>query len=68
MDQNQQNIIKPTNHKKNIGAIFVGIFEIGEEHNKIRLENYEGRLRNHDQRGSWYQDDGIKRQAGSDPR
>jgi hypothetical protein len=24
---------------KKIGAIFVGIFEIGEEHNKIRLEN-----------------------------
>ena len=40
---NQQNIIKPTNHKK-IGLFLVGIFEIGEEHNKIKLENKEGRL------------------------
>jgi hypothetical protein len=39
VDQIQQNFITPTNHKKNWGAIFVGIFEIGEEHNKIRLEN-----------------------------
>ena len=38
MDQNQQNIIKQTNHKK-IGAILVGIFKIGEEQNKIKLEN-----------------------------
>ena len=37
---------------KKLGAIFVVIFEIGEEHNKIRLENEEGRLRNRDQRGS----------------
>ena len=57
MDQNQQNIIKPTNHKKIWGLFLVGIFEIGEEHNKIWLENEEGRLRNCDQRGSRYQDD-----------
>ena len=38
--------------QKNWGLFLVGIFEIGEEHNKIRLENKEGRLRNHDQRGS----------------
>ena len=29
----------PTNHKKNWGYFRWGIFEIGEEHNKIRLEN-----------------------------
>ena len=51
MDQNNQNIIKPTN-KKNVGAIIGGDFEIGEEHNKIRLENEEGMLRNRDQCGS----------------
>ena len=38
--------------QKNLGLFLVGIFEIGEEHNKIRLENNEGRLRNRDQRGS----------------
>ena len=38
--------------QKNLGLFLVGIFEIGEEHNKIRLENEEGRLRNRDQRGS----------------
>ena len=37
---------------KKLGLFLVGIFEIGEEHNKIRLENKEGRLRNRDQRGS----------------
>ena len=40
MDQNQQNIIKPTNHKKKLGLFLVGIFEIGDEINKIRLENW----------------------------
>jgi len=38
MDQNQQNIIKPTNHKK-LGLFLVGIFEFREEHNKIKLAN-----------------------------
>ena len=38
--------------QKKLGLFLVGIFEFGEEHNKIRLENNEGRLRNHDQRGS----------------
>ena len=38
--------------QKKLGLFLVGIFEIGEEHNKIRLENTTGRLRNHDQRGS----------------
>ena len=38
--------------QKNLGLFLVGIFEIGEEHNKIRLENKEGRLRNRDQCGS----------------
>ena len=38
--------------QKNLGLFLVGIFEIGEEHNKIRLENNEGRLQNRDQRGS----------------
>ena len=28
--------------QKKLGLFFVGIFEIGEEHNKIRLENEEG--------------------------
>ena len=32
--------------QKNLGLFLVGIFEIGEEHNKIRLENNKGRLRN----------------------
>ena len=41
-----------TNKSKKLGLFLVGIFEIGEEHNKIRLENKEGRLRNHDQHGS----------------
>ena len=27
---------------KNLGLFLVEIFEIGEDHNKIRLENYEG--------------------------
>ena len=30
--------------EKKLGLFLVGIFEIGEEHNKIRLENNEGRL------------------------
>ena len=30
--------------KKKLGLFLVGIFEIGEEHNKIRLENTTGRL------------------------
>ena len=38
--------------QKKWGLFLVGIFEIGEEHNKIKLENEEGRLRNRDQRGS----------------
>ena len=38
--------------QKKLGLFLVGIFEIGEEHNKIRLENTTGRLRNCDQRGS----------------
>ena len=38
--------------QKKLGLFLVGIFEIGKEHNKIRLENNEGRLRNRDQRGS----------------
>ena len=38
--------------KKICGYFWWGIYEIVEEHNKIRLENEEGRLRNHDQRGS----------------
>ena len=29
---------------KKMGLFLVGIFEIGEEHNKIKLENKEGRL------------------------
>ena len=33
---------KPTNHKKKLGLFLVGIFEIGEEHNKIRLETQRG--------------------------
>ena len=37
---------------KKLGLFLVGIFKIWEEHNKIRLENEEGRLRNRDQRGS----------------
>ena len=38
--------------QKNLGLFLVGIFEIGEEINKTRLENTTGRLRNRDQRGS----------------
>ena len=37
---------------KKLGLFLVGIFEIGEEHNKFRIENKEGRLRNRDQHGS----------------
>ena len=40
---------KPTNHKK-IGLFLVGIFKIGEEHNKTWLENKEAGsnfVRNH---------------------
>ena len=36
---------------KNWGYFWWG-FSIGEEHNKIRLENTTGRLRNRDKRGS----------------
>ena len=32
----------PTNHKKKIGAIFVGNFRIRNKINKTRLENKEG--------------------------
>ena len=38
--------------QKKLGLFLVGIFEIGEEINKTRLENTTGRLRNRDQRGS----------------
>ena len=38
--------------QKKLGLFLVGIFKIGEDHNKIKLENEEGRLRNRDQRGS----------------
>ena len=38
--------------QKKLGLFLVGIFEIGEEHNKIRLEHEEERLQNCDQRGS----------------
>ena len=38
--------------QKKLRLFLVEIFEIWEEHNKIRLENKEGRLRNRDQRGS----------------
>ena len=41
MDQNQQNIIKPTNHKK-FGGYFCGYFRIRTENKKIKLENEEG--------------------------
>ena len=57
MDQIQQNIIKTNKSQKKLGLFLVGIFEIRGKHNKIRLENNEGRLKNRDQRGSWYQDD-----------
>jgi hypothetical protein len=39
MDKNQQNLIKPTNHKKNLGLFLVGIFRIWDEKHKIKLEN-----------------------------
>ena len=42
MDQNQQNIITLTNHNIFGKTIFVGIFKIGTNHNKIGLENKEG--------------------------
>ena len=42
MDQIQQNFITPTNHKKFARDIFVGIFKIGTNDNKIRLENKKG--------------------------
>ena len=38
--------------QKKLGLFLVRIFEIGKEHNKIRLENEEGTLRYRDQRGS----------------
>ena len=42
MDQNQQNIIKPTNHKK-IGAIFWwGFSDFRTKSSKTRLENGGG--------------------------
>ena len=37
---------------KKLGLFLVGIFEFREKHNKISLENEEGRLRNRDQHGS----------------
>ena len=49
---NSTNLHQTNKSQKKIGTILVGIFKIGEEHNKIRLENNEGRLRNRDQRGS----------------
>ena len=45
--------LHPTNKsQKVLGLFLVGIFKIGEEHNKIRPENNEGRLRNRDQSSS----------------
>ena len=41
-----------TSSQKNLGLFLGGIFEIEKEHNKIKLENEEGRLRNRYQRGS----------------
>ena len=38
--------------QKKLGLFLMGIFKIGKQHNRIRLENNEGRLRNRDQRGS----------------
>ena len=35
----ESNPTKLHHTNKKIGAIFVGIFEFGEEHNKTRLEN-----------------------------
>ena len=52
MDQNNKTSSNQQITKKLGLFFFVVIFEIGEEHNKIRLENEEGRLRNRDQRGS----------------
>ena len=43
--------------QKQFGAIFVGNFQIRDKISKTRLENTTGRLRNHDQCGSRYQDD-----------
>ena len=42
--------------QKKLRLFLVGIFEIGEEHNKSRLENNKGRLRNRDQHSSGNQD------------
>ena len=42
MDQIQQNIMKTNKSPKKLGLFLVRIFEIGDEHNKIRLENKKG--------------------------
>ena len=42
MDQIQQNLIKPTNHKKHLGLFLVGIFGFRTKLHKTRLENKEG--------------------------
>ena len=56
MDQNQQNFLKPTNHKKIWGYFWWGFSNLGRNQKKKARKRW-GRLRNHDQRGSWYQDD-----------
>src|SRR3954469_20669443 len=38
--------------RKKVWGYFCGDFRIRIKNNKIKLENKEGRLRNHDQRGS----------------
>ena len=57
-----------TNKSQKNGAIFGGEFLNKDEKQQNKARNTTGRLRNRDQRGSRYQDDGIKRQAVSDPR
>jgi hypothetical protein len=52
MDQNQQNIIKPTNHKKFGRAIFVRNFRNWAKSNKIGARKRGERLQSVNQRGS----------------
>jgi hypothetical protein len=52
MDQNQENIIKPINYKKNWYGYFCGDFQIWAKTSKIGARKWKGELQSANQLGS----------------